>query len=42
MTQQMHTWADQASSGLVEAPTGTGKSFAVLAVALDWLANREL
>ncbi|PPK67027.1 DEAD/DEAH box helicase [Actinokineospora auranticolor] len=39
MTQQMHTWADQASSGLVEAPTGTGKSFAVLAVALDWLAG---
>ncbi|MGW5049794.1 DEAD/DEAH box helicase [Actinokineospora sp. NPDC004072] len=39
MTQQMHAWADQASSGLVEAPTGTGKSFAVLAVALDWLAG---
>jgi Rad3-related DNA helicase/DNA polymerase III epsilon subunit-like protein len=39
MTQQMHTWADQASSGLVEAPTGTGKSLAVLAVALDWLAG---
>lgn len=39
MTQQMHTWADQSSSGLVEAPTGTGKSFAVLAVALDWLAG---
>lgn len=38
MTQQMHTWVEQASSGLVEAPTGTGKSFAVLAVALDWLA----
>lgn len=39
MTQQMHTWSDQASSGLVEAPTGTGKSFAVLAVALNWLAG---
>jgi Rad3-related DNA helicase/DNA polymerase III epsilon subunit-like protein len=39
MTQQMHTWADDGSSGLVEAPTGTGKSFAVLAVALDWLAG---
>lgn len=39
MQMQMHTWADQASSGLVEAPTGTGKSFAVLAVALDWLAG---
>lgn len=39
MTQQMHSWVDEASSGLVEAPTGTGKSFAVLAVALDWLTG---
>lgn len=39
MTQQMHAWADAGSAGLVEAPTGTGKSFAVLAVALDWLAG---
>jgi superfamily II DNA helicase RecQ/Rad3-related DNA helicase/DNA polymerase III epsilon subunit-like protein len=39
MTQQMHTWAETASAGLVEAPTGTGKSYAVLAVALDWLAG---
>ena len=39
MTRQMHAWADAGRAGLVEAPTGTGKSFAVLAVALDWLAG---
>jgi RecQ family ATP-dependent DNA helicase len=39
MTSAMHGWADDGHGGLVEAPTGTGKSLAVLAVALDWLAG---
>lgn len=38
MTRVLHQWADANTVGLVEAPTGTGKSFAVLAAALDWLA----
>lgn len=38
MTAALHQWADTGVSGLIEAPTGTGKSFAVLAAALDWLA----
>ena len=37
----MHKWADQGVPGLVEAPTGTGKSYAVLACALDWLAGGQ-
>lgn len=40
--QEMATWLscqiDAGRDGLCEAPTGTGKSLAVLAVALDWLA----
>jgi len=39
MTAALHQWADDGVSGLIEAPTGTGKSFAVLAAALDWLAG---
>ncbi len=39
MSATIHQWADDGVPGLVEAPTGTGKSYAVLACALDWLAN---
>ncbi|MFE2696945.1 DEAD/DEAH box helicase [Streptomyces mirabilis] len=39
MATALHTWTDQGTSGLLEAPTGTGKSYAVLAAALDWLAD---
>ncbi|WP_431913416.1 DEAD/DEAH box helicase [Nonomuraea jabiensis] len=38
MASILHSWADSGVSGAVEAPTGTGKSFAILAAALDWLA----
>lgn len=38
MVEQMRTWLDEDRKALVEAPTGTGKSYAILAVALDWLA----
>ncbi|MFJ6995379.1 DEAD/DEAH box helicase [Streptomyces sp. NPDC003090] len=41
MTETLHDWADRGVSGLLEAPTGTGKSYAVLAAALDWLAGGE-
>ncbi|MEW1603048.1 DEAD/DEAH box helicase [Streptomyces sp. NPDC093808] len=41
MTKTLHEWTDQSISGLLEAPTGTGKSYAVLAVALDWLAGGD-
>ena len=37
MASALHRWADAGVPALVEAPTGTGKSFAVLAAALDWL-----
>ncbi len=37
MTTALQEWADRGRSGLVEAPTGTGKSLAMLAAALDWL-----
>ncbi|MGH3403134.1 MAG: hypothetical protein ACRDRJ_11650 [Streptosporangiaceae bacterium] len=39
MTSALHRWADAGVPALIEAPTGTGKSFAVLAAALDWLAG---
>ena len=39
MATALHQWADAGVPALVEAPTGTGKSFAVLAAALDWLAG---
>jgi superfamily II DNA helicase RecQ/Rad3-related DNA helicase len=38
MVSQMRGWIDAGTKALVEAPTGTGKSYAILAVALDWLA----
>jgi Rad3-related DNA helicase len=38
MVARMHGWIDAGTKALVEAPTGTGKSYAILAVALDWLA----
>ncbi|WGD39513.1 DEAD/DEAH box helicase [Streptomyces cathayae] len=41
MTKTLHEWTDQGAGGLLEAPTGTGKSYAVLAVALDWLAGGD-
>lgn len=39
MTEGLHGWAAAGVSALVEAPTGTGKSFAVLAAAMDWLGG---
>ncbi|RSN33166.1 hypothetical protein DL990_14240 [Amycolatopsis sp. WAC 01416] len=39
MTTALHRWVDGGVPALVEAPTGTGKSFAILAAALDWLAG---
>ncbi|MBZ6203872.1 DEAD/DEAH box helicase [Streptomyces olivaceus] len=41
MTEALHDWTDRGVSGLLEAPTGTGKSYAVLAAALDWLAGGD-
>ncbi|KRV49023.1 hypothetical protein AQ490_22185 [Wenjunlia vitaminophila] len=38
MATTLQSWIDRGVPGLLEAPTGTGKSYAVLAVALDWLA----
>ncbi len=39
MTTALHRWAHDGRPGLIEAPTGTGKSLAVLAAAIDWLAG---
>ncbi|MGW1787205.1 hypothetical protein ACWCQQ_50455, partial [Streptomyces sp. NPDC002143] len=41
MTAALHDWTDRGVSGLLEAPTGTGKSYAVLAAAFDWLAGGD-
>lgn len=41
MTSTLHEWTDQGTTGLLEAPTGTGKSYALLAAALDWLAGDD-
>jgi hypothetical protein len=39
MARIVQTWIDESVSGLVEAPTGTGKSYAMLANALEWLSR---
>lgn len=42
MVEQIRAWLTGGRPALVEAPTGTGKSYAILAAALDWLAaDRE-
>lgn len=38
MVEAMRSWVADGLDALVEAPTGTGKSYAILAVALEWLA----
>ncbi len=38
MVSAMREWIRNGTNALVEAPTGTGKSYALLAVALEWLA----
>lgn len=38
MADFVQGWIDRPCAGLVEAPTGTGKSYAMLANALDWLS----
>jgi Rad3-related DNA helicase len=39
MTTALHGWADRGTSALIEAPTGTGKSYAVLSASLDWISG---
>jgi RecQ family ATP-dependent DNA helicase len=39
MVTQLRQWLREEMPALVEAPTGTGKSYALLTVALDWLAD---
>ncbi|MBB1257857.1 DEAD/DEAH box helicase [Streptomyces alkaliterrae] len=39
MAATLRDWTARGTGGLLEAPTGTGKSYAVLAAALDWLAG---
>jgi RecQ family ATP-dependent DNA helicase len=38
MVAQLRDWLEEGVPALVEAPTGTGKSYAILTAALDWLA----
>lgn len=38
MLETLRRWVRAHRSGLLEAPTGVGKSFALLSVALEWLA----
>ncbi|WP_064273242.1 DEAD/DEAH box helicase [Streptomyces sp. RTd22] len=38
MTAALQKWTERGTGGLLEAPTGTGKSYAILATALDFLA----
>lgn len=38
MVAQLRDWLKEGAPALVEAPTGTGKSYAILTAALDWLA----
>jgi len=37
MAECLRGWVREGRPALIEAPTGTGKSYAMLAVALDWL-----
>ena len=37
MVARLSEWLQRGAPALVEAPTGTGKSYALLAAALDWL-----
>jgi ATP-dependent DNA helicase RecQ len=39
MATTLHSWIDAAACGVIEAPTGTGKSYAILAAVIDRLAD---
>ncbi len=39
MLSNLREWLERGAPALVEAPTGTGKSLALLAAALDWLSE---